>query len=63
MVKNPPANVGDVTDAGSIPRLGRSPGGGYGTTPIFLTGEFHGQRNMAGYNPESHEESGNTQAT
>ena len=27
-VKNPPANAGDVRDAGSIPRLGRSPGGG-----------------------------------
>ena len=26
LVKNPPANAGDVRDAGSIPRLGRSPG-------------------------------------
>ena len=30
MVKNPPANIGDVRDAGSIPGLGRSPGGGHG---------------------------------
>ena len=30
MVKNPPANAGDARDAGSIPRLGRSPGGGHG---------------------------------
>ena len=30
MVKNPPANAGDVRDAGSIPGLGRSPGGGHG---------------------------------
>ena len=30
MVKNPPANVGDVKDKGSIPGLGRSPGGGNG---------------------------------
>ena len=30
MVKNPPANVGDVGDLGSIPSLGRSPGGGNG---------------------------------
>ena len=29
MVKNPPANAGDVRDAGSIPGLGRSPGGGH----------------------------------
>ena len=30
MVKNPPANAGDLRDAGSIPGLGRSPGGGHG---------------------------------
>ena len=30
MVKNPPASAGDVKDAGSIPGLGRSPGGGSG---------------------------------
>ena len=30
VVKNPPANAGDVKDAGLIPGLGRSPGGGYG---------------------------------
>ena len=30
MVKNLPANAGDFRDVGSIPRLGRSPGGGYG---------------------------------
>ena len=28
MVKNSPANAGDVRDAGSIPASGRSPGGG-----------------------------------
>ena len=27
MVKNPPANTGDIRDAGSIPGSGRSPGG------------------------------------
>ena len=30
MVKNPPANAEDIRDAGSIPGLGRSPGGGDG---------------------------------
>ena len=30
VVKNPPANAGDVRDAGSITGLGRSPGGGRG---------------------------------
>ena len=30
VVKNLPAIAGDVRDAGSIPRSGRSPGGGHG---------------------------------
>ena len=29
MVKNLPATAGDVRDVGSIPGLGRSPGGGH----------------------------------
>ena len=31
MVENPPANAGDLRDAGSIPGSGRSPGEGYGS--------------------------------
>ena len=30
VVKNPPANAGDIRDTGSIPGWGRSPGGGHG---------------------------------
>ena len=30
VVKDPPANAGDVRDKGSIPELGRSPGEGNG---------------------------------
>ena len=30
VVKNLPANAGEVRDEGSIPRSGRSPGGGHG---------------------------------
>ena len=30
VLKNPPAKAGDLRDAGSIPGLGRSPGGGHG---------------------------------
>ena len=30
VVKNPSANAGDIRDVGSIPGLGRSPGGGHG---------------------------------
>ena len=32
MVKNPSANAGDVRDAGSVPGLGKSPGGGHGNS-------------------------------
>ena len=30
VIKNPPANAGDIGDTGSIPGSGRSPGGGHG---------------------------------
>ena len=30
VAKNPPANIGDKRNAGLIPELGRSPGGGHG---------------------------------
>ena len=30
VVKNWPANVGDIRDTSSVPELGRSPGGGHG---------------------------------
>ena len=30
VVKNPPANAGDIRDLGSVPGLGRSLGGGHG---------------------------------
>ena len=36
VVKNPPADVGDVRDVGSIPELGRSPGEGNGN-PLQYT--------------------------
>ena len=89
MVKNLPANAGDVRDTGSIPGSGRCHGGGHGnplqcswaslvaqtvknlpatqetwvrslgwedppeketaTHAVFLPGEFHGQRSLAGY--------------
>ena len=32
IVKNPPANAGDIRDMGSIPESGRSPGGGHGNS-------------------------------
>ena len=52
MVKNPPANEGDVRDAGSIPGSVRSPGvGKWKPIPVLLPGEFHGQRSQVGYGP------------
>ena len=52
-------NAGDV---GSIPELGRFAGGGHGT-PVFLPGESHGQRSLAGYSPQGHKELGMTEVT
>ena len=52
VVKNLPANAGAIGDAGSIPGLGRSPGGGNGNQPLQYSclGKSHGQRTLAGYN-------------
>ena len=51
VVKNPPANEGEVRDTGSIPGLGRCPGGEHGNpAPVFLPGESHEQRSLEGYN-------------
>ena len=36
MVKGPPANAGDTRVMGSIPGLGRSPGGGNGSPLSIL---------------------------
>ena len=34
VVKNPPATAGDIREAGLIPGLGRSPGGGHGKSTL-----------------------------
>ena len=54
MVKNLPVNAGDL---GSIPSLGRFPGGGH-NNPLqyFCLENPHGQRNLAGYSPRGHKE-------
>ena len=52
MVKNLPASAGDIRDSGSIPGLGRFPWRReWQFTPVFLPGESHGQRSLAGYSP------------
>ena len=57
-VKNPPANAGDT---GLIPGSGRSPVERNGNPlQVFLPGEIHGQRTLAGYSPWGHKESNMT---
>ena len=64
MVKNLPANAGDIRDAGSIPGLGRSPGGGkWQPTPVFLPGESHGLKSLEGYSAQHRQESDTAEAT
>ena len=57
VVKNLPANAGDVKYMGLIPGLGRFPEEGMATwqpTPVFLPGEFQVQRSLAGCSPWGH---------
>ena len=49
VVKNPPANAGDLGDMGSIPQSGRSPGGGHGHP--LMSGESRGQRSLEDSSP------------
>ena len=65
MVKNPPASAGDVRDMGLISGSERSPAWrrAWQSTPIFLPGESHGQRNLAVYSPQGHKELDMTEAT
>ena len=49
-------------DPDLIPGLGRSPEEGNGNPlPVFLPGESHRQRSLAGYSPWGHKESGTTE--
>ena len=51
-----------VGDLGLIPGLGRSPGGGHGSTLQYSCLESpHGQRAMVGYSPRGHREPGMTE--
>ena len=64
VVKNPLANAGDAGDAGSIPGLGRFPGGGHGDLlHLFLPGEFLQQRSLVGCSPWVCKESDMTEHT
>ena len=52
VVKTLPANAGDVRDVGSVPRLGRSPGGGHGNPLQYCCLEGpSGQGSLVAYSP------------
>ena len=52
----------DVGDPGLIPGSGRSPGEKKRhPIPVFLPGEFHGQRSLVGYSPWGCKESDTTE--
>ena len=55
MVKHPPANAGDARDVGSIPGLGRSPGGENGNPLQYSCLENPmDKRRLVGYSPWGH---------
>ena len=60
VVKNMPANAGDVRDSFN-PWVGKIPcRRTWQPTPVFLPGESHGQRRQVGYSPWGRKESDTT---
>ena len=45
----------------SVHGAGRLPGGAWQPTPVFLSGESHGQKNLVGYRPWGCKESDTTE--
>ena len=63
VVKNPPANAGDIRH-GFDPWVGKFPWGrAWQPTPVFLPGESHGERSLMGYSPWGCTESDTTDVT
>ena len=56
VVKNLPANAGDIRDVGLIPGSGKYPREGNGNPLLFLPGKPHRQRSLVGYSPWGHKE-------
>ena len=64
VVKNLPADAGDVRDSSSIPGSERFPGGGHGNPLQYSCLEqdsCRGQRSLVGYSPQSCIESDTTE--
>ena len=57
VVKNLPANAEDSGDTSSIPGWRRK----WQLTPVFLSGNFNGERNLAGYSPWGPKEADKTE--
>ena len=63
MVKNPPANTGDMR-LGFSPWVGKIPRGrAWKPPPVFLPAESYGQRNLMGCSPKGCTESDTTEMT
>ena len=63
VVKNLPANAGDVRD-GFHPQVRKIPcRRAWQPSPVFLSGESHGQRSLMGYNPWGLKELDSTEVT
>ena len=63
MVNNPPVNAEDIRDAGSIPGLGRSPGGGHGNPLQFFCLDNSMDEAPGGLKSMGCKESGTMEAT
>ena len=62
VVKNVPANAGDIRDVGSIPGSGRSPGEGHGN-PLQYSGLENPMDKETGYSPWGCKESDTSEVT
>ena len=55
-------NAGDARDTGLFPGLGTSPRRkAWQPIPVFVPGESHGQRSLAGYSPRDLKEANRTE--
>ena len=67
--KNPPTNLGDIRDTRRPKRprfdpwVRKIPWRAWQPTPVFLPGESHGQRSLAGYSQLGHKELEMTEET
>ena len=63
VVKNPPANAGDIEPQARSLSQEDPWRRKWQPAPVFLPGESHGQRSLAGYGPWGHKELDTTEVT